>query len=116
MLTGTMLELMRQIGLDIIILTEEINETEFFTSRLTRSETLRLLHNMTKTVASLPVKTREHMPELDWAAWDDLAKVLDNPSKHPLQLWVTIKELTPTTLHKLNGYKKSQPQMFSVVP
>jgi uncharacterized protein with HEPN domain len=116
MLSGAMLGLMRQIGLDIIVLTEEINETEFFASRLTRAETLRLLQSMTKTAASLPSETRERMPEIDWAAWEELAKVLKNPVKHPLQIWVTIKELTPMTVQKLNGYKKSQPQLFSVVP
>jgi uncharacterized protein with HEPN domain len=116
MLTGTMLGLMRQIALDIIVLTEEINDNEFFASRLTRAETMRLLQSMTKTVASLPAEAREQMPEIDWAAWEELAKVLKHPAKHPLQIWVTIKELTPMTIQKLNGYKKSQPQMFSVVP
>lgn len=116
MLSGTMLGLMRQIGLDIMVLTEEINENEFFASRLTRAETLRLLKSMTKTAASLPAETRERMPEIDWVAWNRLEIVLNNPSKHPLQLWVTIKELTPMTIQKLNGYKKSHPQLFSVVP
>jgi uncharacterized protein with HEPN domain len=116
MLTGAMLALMRQIGLDIIVLTEEVNETEFFASRLTRTETLRLLQSMTKTAAGLPVDTRQRMPDIDWEAWIAMEKVLKNPVQHPLQLWVAIKELTPLTLQKLNGYKKCQPQLFSVVP
>jgi uncharacterized protein with HEPN domain len=116
MLRGAMLGLMRQIGMDIIVLTEEITETEFFASRLTRIETLKLLQSMTKTAASVPAETRALMPEIDWVAWASLASLLKNPSKHPLQLWVTIKELTPMTVHQLNGYKKRQPQLFSVVP
>jgi uncharacterized protein with HEPN domain len=116
MLRGAMLGLMRQIGMDIIVLTEEITETEFFASRITRIETLKLLQSMTKTAASVPVETRAFMPEIDWLAWAALASVLKTPSKHPLQLWVTIKELTPMTVQQLNGYKKRLPQLFSVVP
>lgn len=115
MLTGAMLGLMAQIGLDIITLTEEISETEFFASRLTRGETLRLLQSMTKTAANLPLEARERMPGIDWAGWMALAKVLDSPSKHPLQIWVAIKELTPMTLRQLNDYKKTQAKLFSIV-
>jgi uncharacterized protein with HEPN domain len=116
MLTGALLGLMEQIGLDILTLTEELNETEFFSSRLTRTETLRLLRSMTKTAANLPVGARERMPEVDWDSWSALAKALAKPSQHPLQIWVAVKELTPMTLQQLNGYKKKQPQLFSIVP
>jgi uncharacterized protein with HEPN domain len=116
MLTGAMLGLMEQIGQDILTLTEELNETEFFTSRLTRTETLRLLRSMTKTAANLPAGVRDRMPEVDWEAWTALAKVLSRPSHHPLQIWVAVKELTPVTLQQLKGYKKRQPQLFSLVP
>jgi uncharacterized protein with HEPN domain len=116
MLTGAMLGLMGQIGLDIIILTEEISESEFFSSRLTRTETLRLLKSMSKTVANLPIETRERLHEIDWAAWEALAKVLSDASRHPLQIWVAIKELTPMTVQQLNAHKKTQPQLFSMVP
>jgi uncharacterized protein with HEPN domain len=116
MLTGALLGLMEQIGLDILTLTEELNETEFFASRLTRTETLRLLRSMTTTAANLPAGVRERMPEIDWDAWVVLAKALAKPSQHPLQIWVAVKELTPMTLQQLNGYKKKQPQLFSLVP
>ena len=116
MLTGAMLGLMRQLGMDIIVLTEEINDSEFFASRLTRTETLRLLKSMSKTVQSLPVETRERLHEIDWAAWEALPKVLASPSKHPLQIWVAIKELTPMTVQQLSGYKKAHPALFSIVP
>lgn len=116
MLTGAMLGLMMQTGLDILTLTEELDESEFFTSRLTRSETQRLLGSLAKTAANLPAGVRERMPEIDWAAWAALATVLAEPSHHPLQIWVAIKELTPMTLQHLNGYKRTQPELFSVVP
>jgi uncharacterized protein with HEPN domain len=115
-LTGALLGLMEQIGLDIMILTDEIGEAEFFASRLTRAQTLRLLASMVKTAASLPAEARECMPQIDWAAWAALAKVLPIPSLHPLQIWVAIKELTPMTVQRLHDYKRVQPQLFSIAP
>jgi len=116
MLTGSMLGLMERIALDILILTEEISEDEFFASRLTRTQTLQLLASFARTAADLPADTRERMHEIDWAAWTALAKVLPKPTQHPLQIWVAIKELTPLTVQRLAGYRKKQPQLFSVVP
>jgi uncharacterized protein with HEPN domain len=116
MLTGALLGLMRQLGLDIITLTEEIDETEFFASRLTRIETLRLLGGMVQTAADVPVDIRSGMPQIDWAAWAALPEKLGHPAQHPLQIWVAIKELTPTTVHHLNDYRRTQPKLFSIVP
>ena len=116
MLTGAMLGLMERIALDIMILTEEIGEDEFFASRLTRMQTLQLLASFARTAANLPAETRECMHEIDWAAWSALAKVLTKPAHHPLQIWVAIRELTPMTVRHLNSYRKRQPQLFSLVP
>ncbi|OIR15362.1 hypothetical protein GALL_36840 [mine drainage metagenome] len=116
MLTGAMLGLMEKIALDIMILTGEIGEEEFFASRITRAQTLQLLHSLIKTAASLPVGTRERMPQIDWAALEALKIALAKPSQHPLRIWVAIRELTPMTVQQLNGYKKAQPQLFSMVP
>lgn len=116
MLTGTMLQLMEQTALDVMILTDEIGEEEFFASRITRSETLRQLKTLTRIIADLPAGTRDAMPEIDWEAWATLAEVLGKPTKHPLQIWVAIKELTPVTVQRLHNYKKRLPQLFSVVP
>jgi uncharacterized protein with HEPN domain len=96
-------------------LTEEISDTEFFASRLTRAQTLQLLGSLAKTAANLPAEARERMPQIDWAAWAALAKVLSKPSEHPLQIWVAIKELTPMTVQQLSDYKRSQPELFSIV-
>jgi uncharacterized protein with HEPN domain len=115
MLTGALLGLMRQLALDIITLTEEIDEAEFFASRLTRTETLKLLASMAQTIADIPAGTRERMPEIDWAGWAVLANALPNSSRHPLLIWVAVKELTPLTLQYLNDYKRRQPQLFSIV-
>ena len=116
MLTGAMLGLMEKIALDIMTLTEEISEDEFFASHLTRAQTLQFLHSFAKTASNLAADTRERMHEIDWAAWAALAKVLAKPSQHPLQIWVAIKELTPMTVQHLHNYKRKQPQLFSIVP
>jgi len=116
MLTGAMLGLMEQLGLDIMTLTEEIGESEFYASRLTRAQTLQLLGSLAQTAANLPAGARERMPQIDWAAWAALAQVLPRPAQHPLQIWVAIKELTPMTVQHLHDYKRSQPQLFSIAP
>jgi uncharacterized protein with HEPN domain len=116
MLTGAMLGLMQKIALDIMILTDEVSEEEFFASRMTRAQTLQLLRSLVQTAANLPAGARERMPQIDWAAWAALQIALAKPSQHPLQIWVAIKELTPLTVQQLNGYKKVQPELFSMVP
>ena len=116
MLTAAMLGLIEKIGLDIMILTEEVDADEFFTSRMTRTQTLQLLRSLAQTAANLPAETREYMHEIDWAAWASLRVALTKPAQHPLKIWVAIKELTPVTVQKLNSYKKTQSQLFSLVP
>ncbi len=116
MLIGALLGLMRELGLDVITLTEELDEREFFNSRLTRIETLRLLGSMAQTAADIPVEVRGRMPQVDWAAWLSLPKKLADPAQFPLQIWVAVKELTPMTVHHLNDYRRTQPKLFSIVP
>lgn len=116
MLNGALLGLMRQLGLDIVTLTEELSEREFFASRLTRSETLKLLGSMAQTAADIPAEVKQSMPLIDWAAWLTLPSRLAHPERHPLQIWVAVKELTPLTVQHLNDYKRKQPQLFSMVP
>jgi uncharacterized protein with HEPN domain len=116
MLSGAMLGLMERIALDIMVLTDEISEEDFFSSRLTRAQTLQLLTSLAQTAADLPAATRERMHEIDWAAWSALQAALVKPARHPLQIWVAIKELTPLTVQCLHDYKRKQPQLFSIVP
>lgn len=116
MLTGAMLGLMEQIGLDILTLAGELDEAEFFSSRLTRIETLRLLDAMAKNIAYLPFDIKVRLQEIDWAAWAALTSALQQPSHHRLQIWVAVKELTPQTLQHLVDYKRIHPELFSIVP
>lgn len=115
MLTGALLGLMEQLALNIVTLTEECSEREFFDSRLTRAQTLQMLGNLSKTAANLPASARERLPQIDWAAWQVLGIALIDPDAHPLRIWVAVRELTPMTLYRLHDYKRTQPQLFSMV-
>ncbi|MDP2030779.1 MAG: hypothetical protein Q8K12_14170 [Thiobacillus sp.] len=116
MLTAAMLGLIQQTGMDIIVLTEELDEQEFFSSRITRQETLRLLGVMAYTAHNLPAHVREQLPEIDWAAWAALPAALIRPTDHPLQIWVAARELTPLTVQHLIDYRRVVPELFSLVP
>lgn len=116
MLTGAMLGLLRQTGMDVVVLTEELDEQEFFSSRLTRQETLRLLGVMSCTARDLPRYVREQLLEIDWAAWAALPDALIRPSEHPLQIWVAARELVPRTVQQLIDYRRVHPELFSMVP
>jgi uncharacterized protein with HEPN domain len=116
MLTGAMLGLLQQTGMDVIVLTEELDEQEFLVSRLTRQETLRLLGVMACTARDLPAQVREQLPEIDWAAWAALPDALIRPHAHPLKIWVAARELAPLTVQRLIDYRRVVPQLFSVVP
>jgi uncharacterized protein with HEPN domain len=112
MLTAAMLGLIRQTGMDIIVLTEELDEQEFFTSRITRLETMRLLGVMAETARGLPANVRGQLPEIDWVAWAALPAALTRPTVHPLQIWVAARELTPLTVQHLIDYKRVYPELF----
>ena len=116
MLTGAMLGLLQQTGMDVIVLTEELDEQEFFASRLTRQETLRLLGVMAYTACDLPAPVREQLPEIDWPAWTALPEALIRPNEHPLQIWVAARELAPRTVQQLIDYRRVVPELFSMVP
>ncbi|MBI1284302.1 MAG: hypothetical protein GC183_08195 [Thiobacillus sp.] len=116
MLTGAMLALLQQTGMDIIVLTEELDEQEFFASRLTRQETLRLLGVMAYTARGLPAGVREQLAEIDWPAWAALPEALIRPGDHPLKIWVAARELAPRTVQQLIDYRRVHPELFSMVP
>lgn len=115
MLTGAMLGLMEQIGQDIQTLAGELDEREFFASRITRIQTLRLLASMAKNAGYIPDGIKQQMPEIDWHSWQTLAAALVQPELHRLQIWVAIKELIPLSLQHLSDYRRTHPELFSIV-
>jgi uncharacterized protein with HEPN domain len=102
--------------MDVIVLTEELDEQEFFASRLTRMEALRLLGVMAYNARNLPANVREQLPEIDWAAWAALPDALVRPTEHPLKIWVAARELVPLTVQQLIDYRRVIPELFSLVP
>lgn len=116
MMIGTLLDLLERLGMDVMTLTSDLGEEEFFASRITRKKTLQLLDNMSKTVAGLPQEVKLRLPALDWGAWAGLPKILADAERHPLQVWVAVQELVPLTVHHLGDYRRRMPQLFSVVP
>jgi uncharacterized protein with HEPN domain len=112
MLTAAMLSLIERTGLDIVVLTEALDDQEFFASRLTRLETFQLLGNMADTARNLPPKVREQLEAIDWEAWAALPVALARPSVNALRIWVAAKELTPLTVQSLIDYKRVYPELF----
>ena len=116
MLTAAMLGLIEQTGLSILILTEELDEREFFASRLTRLQTYHLLGTLAETAHNLPETVRARLSAIDWAAWAALPAALAYPNRHALQIWVAARELTPLTVQSLIDYKRVHPECFALAP
>ncbi len=114
MLTAAMLGLMEQTGLDVIILTEALDDTEFFSSRLTRLQTYQLLGALADTANNLPEEVRARLPLIDWAAWAALPAALARPDANAFRIWVAAKELTPLTVQGLIDYRRLHPDLFSL--
>lgn len=112
MLTAAILGLIEQTGLDIIVLTEGLDDHEFFASRLTRMQTLQRLGSLAETARALPAEIRTLMSEVDWPAWDSLPGALAQPTKNSLRIWVAAKEWTPLTLQCLHDCKRVHPELF----
>jgi len=116
MLTAAMLGLIEQAGLDIIVLTEELDDREFFASRLTRLRTFELLGTLAETARNLPPEVRSRLSAIDWPAWDALPVALARPNENTLRIWVAARELTPITVQGLIDYRRMHPELFVLAP
>lgn len=115
LLTAALLGLIEQTGLDILILTEALDDREFFSSRLTRLQTYQLLGTLAETANSLPNEVRARLSAIDWPAWAVLPTSLARPDANALRIWVAAKELTPLTVQGLIDYKRVYPELFRIV-
>ena len=116
MLTAAMLALIEQTGLDIMVLTEELDDREFFASCLTRLQTFQLLGTLAETAHNLPEEVRRRLSAIDWEAWAALPAALARPNEHAFRIWVAAKELTPLTVQSLIDYKRVCPELFALAP
>ena len=114
MLAAVMLRMIEQTGLDILVLTEELDDQEFFASRLTRLQTFQLLGTLAQTARNLPSEVRSRLPAINWEAWDALPLALAHPTQHAFRIWVAAKELTPMTVQNLFDYKRIEPDLFNM--
>lgn len=114
MLTAAMLGLIEQTCLDILILTAELDDREFFASRLTRLQTYQLLGVVAETANNLPDDVRARLSAIDWAAWYALPIALARPDEHAFRIWVAAKELTPLSVQSLIDYKRIYPELFTL--
>ena len=116
MLTAAMLKLIEQTGQDILVLADELDEREFFASRLTRLQTFQLLGTLSQTAHNLPADVKTHLNGIDWTAWAALPAALARPNEHTFRIWVAIKELTPRTVQSLIDYTRVYPELFKLSP
>lgn len=114
MLTAARLGLIEQTGLDILVLTGELDDQEFFASRLTRLQTYQLLGTLAETARHLSAEVRMRLPAVDWDAWAALPLALARPGEHAFRIWVAAKELTPLTVQSLIDYKRIYPELFAL--
>jgi len=113
-LTAVMLRMIEQTGIDILVLTEELDDQEFFASRLTRLQTFQLLGALAQTARNLPLDVRKRLSAINWEAWDSLPIALAQPTQHAFRIWVAAKELTPMTVQSLFDYKRIEPDLFNL--
>lgn len=116
MLQAALLGLIDEACAEIVTLTEEINEAEFFRSRLTHGEAVKRLKAVAQAVEQLPDSARTTIAEIDWARWQELGRELTAGAAGPLAVWVAVRELAPLTLNWLRVYQHQQPELFRLNP
>jgi uncharacterized protein with HEPN domain len=116
MLQAALLGLIDEACAEIITLTEEVDEAEFFRSRLTHAETVKRLKAVAQAVEQLPEGACATIAEVDWARWQALGRELAAGSAGPLAVWVAVRELAPLTLNWLRVYQQQQPELFRLKP
>jgi uncharacterized protein with HEPN domain len=114
MITAPLLQLIKDAGEAVLILTEGLQRSELLRSRLTRAEVQRQLRCLADTLAGAPDALHHLMPEIDWAAWR--ATRLALPVRGDQQdeaLWFAVQSLVPATLNWLRVYRAEHPGLFS---
>ncbi|CAG0951036.1 hypothetical protein MTYP_00192 [Methylophilaceae bacterium] len=115
LLAGALLGIMEESGESILTLTEGLEPDEFFASRLTRHEVLRLLRVMTETAANVPNDLKQQMAEIEWSGWavlDTQLKVAGGFERDAI--WFAIRSMVPATLMWLRVFRRNAPQLFSL--
>jgi uncharacterized protein with HEPN domain len=117
MLDAAMLTIIDEAGVNVLTLTEGLDETEFFATRLTRHEVRRQISTMAGILQSLSEELRTDFAELDWEGWEGVWRLLEaegESGRHAL--WFAVRSLVPATLMWLRIYRQSHPQLFACKP
>ena len=111
-----LLGLIETAATEILTLAGEMEQHDFFDTRLTRAETVKRLRRAADAAAKLPAALHEAIPEIDWAQWTRLARELAAAGASQAALWAAIRDLTPLTLQWLRVYRDAQPELFPPAP
>jgi uncharacterized protein with HEPN domain len=114
MLTAPMLQIIRDAGEAVLILTDGLSEPQLLGSRLTRHEVRRQLCTLADCLAGLSVAAHAALPEIDWAGWRAARAVLDiDGVAQDDALMFGVRSLVPATLTWLKVYEQAQPELFT---
>ncbi len=117
MLDAAMLTIIDEAGVNVLTLTEGLDETEFFSTRLTRQEVGRQVATMAGILQRLSDGLRTEFSELDWEGWEGVWRQLEadgESGRHAL--WFAVRSLVPATLMWLRVYRQSRPELFACKP
>lgn len=117
MLNAALLSIIEEAGIAVLTLTEGLEEDEFLASRITRTETLRLVKTMSESAANISSQVQTLFMEVDWNGWRSVARQLgENGTAAQEALWFAVRSLVPVTLMWLRVYRKDQPGVFEYKP
>lgn len=113
--SATMLNLMQQSCEAVLTITEDVSPEAFFSSQLTKAETLRYLRIIAENVDRLPMENKTAMPEIDWAGWNVLlSQVRSAGGFEQDAVWFAVRSMVPATLMWLRVFRQQQPALFSM--
>lgn len=114
MLNASLLTIIEETGVNILTLTEGLEQEEFFALRLTPINTLQQLRTVVDSILQLPLETQAILAEIDWPGWHAVARQLNaNTPEARDAIWFAIRSLVPAMLMWLRIYRKNQPELFS---
>lgn len=117
MLDAAILSIIEEAGVNVLTMTEGLEETEFLATRLTRAEVGRQIAVMAGVSQKLSAETRATLTELDWDGWDGAGRQLDKGGQAGEEaLWFAVRSLVPATLMWLRLYRKNRPELFACKP
>jgi uncharacterized protein with HEPN domain len=95
------------------VLIGDMDQAQYFASRLTRREIERHLRIMNETAAALPEDVRAQLSVVNWQAWIDLSAALPCDSRVQKDIvWHALETLVPITGYHLRHYKAKLPELF----